>query len=115
MKAETATSDNTELSIVFCCFLVCIILFSFYGFGWLVGWLGYLVVKLERELNLPRIPRLVGKSKCLGSEVRAEVVEAKSGVVQQIEKLGTKLQAGTFGQREVLEYRKVPVAEARTA
>src|SRR3984893_11348791 len=111
MKAETATSDNTELNIVFCCFLVCIILFSFYGFGWL----GCLVVELERELNLPRIPRLVGKSKCLGSQVRAGVVEAKGSVIQQIEKLGTKLQAGSIGQRKVFENGKVPVSVTRTS
>ena len=79
--------------------MVGIILVSLYGFGLF----GCLVVELERELNLPRIPRLVGKSKCLGPEVRAGVVEAKGGVIQQIEKLGTELQAGSIGQREVLE------------
>src|ERR1700675_2441258 len=111
MTTHAATSNRAELDIVFCCFLVCIILFSFYRFGLF----RCLVVELDRELNLPRIPRLVGKSKCLRPKVRAGVVEAKGSVIQQIEKLGTKLQAGSIGQRKVFEDRKVPVSVTRTS
>src|SRR3979490_3366581 len=104
MRTHAAARNRTELGIVFGCLLVFVIFLSLCGFGFGFGLFVYLVVELERELNLPWIPRLVGKSKCGLCQVRADVVETKSGVIQQIKKLRSKLQARSFGQCKVLEH-----------
>ena len=56
----------------------------------------WLVVKLERELNLPGIARLVGKPKRGGLQISPCLVQNGVGVVEKVEELCAKLQLGFF-------------------
>ena len=62
-----------------------------------------LVIKLDPELYLPGILRLVSKPKRCGKlQISPRLVENKVGMIQNVEKLCAKLQPGFFGKSNSL-------------